>query len=603
MPDRTFGRAPDGPALTLAFAASLAMLATVGEFATLAIRRFVLDRPVHQSIDVLWAKPIVNLVMFAAVAGTILLVRRIAPRLASAGNVVLLLLTLLGPFWTAFPGSRVALGVLALGLAVRLERWSASAGFRQTVKRIALGAAAAVVLVLASMQLRGHRRQRSPVISADAPNVLLIILDTVRAASLHLYGGPNENTPGLTALAQRGVLFEAAIAPSPWTLPTHASLFTGLWPYEHGADWTVPLDERPPVLAEALAARGYRAGAFVANLAYATSEYGLARGFEVYREHDRSLLSLLRTAAIPEWILTATIVRRITGYYDVAGRKSASTINGEFLSWQKGLDTGPWFAFLNYFDAHEPYLPSPPFKGRFSAGLPERRFDALRFWNHEGAIPDRRALSVEDNNAEKAAYEEVIAELDHYVMLLLEELAARDQLRNTLVIVTSDHGEHFGEHGRFTHGNSVYWRSLHVPLIIALPGRVSAPTRVTVPVSLRDLPATIMDLVAPGTPSTFPGRSLLAVTHDSLPADWVLAELSQDPSIEPRSSQDHGGLRTVVSPAWQYIRSGYGREELFRRNGEAADSSVASLAENQLAMDSARSALASFTAGRGARRP
>ena len=578
----------------LLLAISLALIGSAGEFGALAYRRFGLDRPIYHSLDVLWAKPLANAALFVGIAVLLLVLRRFSGLATRHGHGVLILLALLGPLWAAYPGSKAALALLALGITMRLSGTFADLRVRRVAGRAAI--VLAFTMVGAYVFLRGREpRASSAVAAAGSPNVLLIILDTVRAASMGLYGGPHDNTPGLAKLAQRGTVFETAIAPAPWTLPTHVSFFNGLWPHEHGADWRTPMDGSSTVLAEALGARGYHTGAFVGNLAYATKEFGLDRGFHVFREHDRSLFAVLRSATVPEMFLTSTRVRRITGFHDVAGRKRAPTISREFLDWQADLPAGPWFAFLNYFDAHEPYQPARPFAGRYSSGLPSRRFDLVRFWNLEGAIVDWSQLTSGEVGAEQAAYEETIGELDHHLDLLFAELQQRNQLANTLVIVTSDHGELFGEHGRYTHGNSLYWRAIHVPLIITMPGTVSGGTRLRDPVSLRDLPATIMAVVAPDEPPVFPGHSMLPSPAQMASPNWVLAEVSSDPWMGPNAPARQGGQRSIIGASWQYIRSGNGREELYLRSDQAATQvNVASLEQYRAVLDTARSALSLF---------
>jgi arylsulfatase A-like enzyme len=351
------------------------------------------------------------------------------------------------------------------------------------------------------------------------------------------------------------------------------------------------MDGRATTLAEALSARGYRTGGFVANLTYTTREHGLARGFQVYKDFDRSIPSLLRTSSIIEQLMTMTFVRRLTGFYDIAVRKRASGVNEEFLDWQRDAGTRPWFAFLNYFDAHEPYRAQAPWGGRYSEGMPPRRHDMERYWNLEGGIVDWSVLSAEEVAAERAAYEETIGELDHYLNELLEELRRRGAMDRTMIIVTSDHGEQFGEHDWYTHGNSLYWRVLHVPLVISFPGRVPSGERVGAPVSLRDVPATVWSFVAPGEPSPFPGESLLGAEAGAGRMPDVFAEVTADPAMrdDPRPMVD---LVSVSGGSWHYVRDRNGKEELFEvRAGEAGDRNVAGEAAWQAVLDSARAAL------------
>jgi arylsulfatase A-like enzyme len=400
------------------------------------------------------------------------------------------------------------------------------------------------------------------VAEAEAPNVLLIILDTVRAASLSLYGG-RAATPTLDSLAASGVAFDRAVSPAPWTLPSHASVFTGLWPHEHGADWRAPLDKRAPTLAEVLARRGYRTGGFVANLVFTSREHGLHRGFQVYRDYRRSPGALLRSASLVQTIVTSKQLRRLTSAREVTGRKQAHHVNDEFLAWEGDADDGPWFAFLNYYDAHEPYLPRAPYAGRYSAGLPPRRFDRQVFWHVEGLMGSWEGLRPDEVEAERAAYEEAITGLDAAIGEMLSELRRRGSLERTIVVLTSDHGELFGEHDTFVHGNSVFWRTIHVPLLISWPGRVPAGVRVADPVTLRDVPSTILSLAMPESRASLPGAPLPFSPDASRAGTHVLSELSTEEFTADDPPMRNGALQALVGPTWQYTRAANGHVDVF----------------------------------------
>ncbi len=197
-------------------------------------------------------------------------------------------------------------------------------------------------------------------------------------------------------------------------------------------------------------------------------------------------------------------------YYAVKWIRSLSRdahgINQSFLdwlSWQR--DSGrPFFAFLNYLDAHEPFLP-PQDEGTHFGLRPESSRDhamLVEYWDR-----DKLKLSEQDIELARDSYDDCIAALDRRVGALLDELERREVLRDTLVIITSDHGEQFGEHGVFNHGFSLYSQEVHVPLLI-ISSAAPAGRTVSEPVSLRDLPATVVDLIGLGGGSPFPGRSL-----------------------------------------------------------------------------------------------
>jgi arylsulfatase A-like enzyme len=401
------------------------------------------------------------------------------------------------------------------------------------------------------------------------PNVLLIVLDTVRAESLSLHGYDRDTTPNLVRLARRGVRFEQARSTAPWTFPSHASLFTGRWPHELNVGEHRPLDSTYPTLAEFLAARGYRTGGFVANTYFCNSWYGLARGFDRYEDfYDDdvavSWTETFRCTAIGQRLLTA--LGTSTG--DHRSRKDAARINQDFLDWLPQRDGQPFFAFLNYFDAHTPYILPDGEHGRLGLPAPTtEELELLRNWESRPKLD----VSSQEIRLIRDAYDDCIAYLDDQLGRLVDELERRGAMENTLVILTADHGEELGEHGLFSHGKSLYGQETHVPLLVLPPGESLVRKTVPEPVSLRDIPATILDVLGTGRTSPFPGASLAG--------HWRASSTSEPPRTSPAFSEV--ALRTTIShnpkraPAWRgpmqsivvrdraYIRNADGREELY----------------------------------------
>ena len=295
----------------------------------------------------------------------------------------------------------------------------------------------AVAIVQGGSRLREGRREGAlPTPPPGAPNVLLLILDTVRAEDLSLYGFPQPTTPHLEALASNGVTFEHAISPSPWTLPAHASVFTGRNPHELSADWESPLDAEDPTIAELLSARGWRTGGFVGNLIYATYETGLNRGFVRYEDYPVSPAMVARSSLMVRMIVNR--VRRWLGLDQVLVWKSAESINASFLDWSRTRSDRPFFAFLNYMDAHAPYIPPPELSGKFGPA---------RVGWATADLSNRQHWEAEELRVERAEYDATIAYVDQQIGVLLDSLESRGVLENTLVVVAGDHGEQFGEHG------------------------------------------------------------------------------------------------------------------------------------------------------------
>lgn len=395
--------------------------------------------------------------------------------------------------------------------------------------------------------------------SANIPNVLLVVLDTVRSASLSLYGYQRPTTPNLQRIAKAGVCFERAFSTAPWTLPSHASMFTGRYAHELSANWQAPLDATYPTLAEILSDRGYATAGFVANNLFCSRASGLDRGFAHYEDFTLSPGQIIYSSSLGRMIAGQEVVIRTVGYYDDLGRKSASELSNNFLSWlsRRGRHQ-PFFAFLNYYDAHSPYLPPAPFDRLFQPQRPrsDPRMHIPREW------------SAQEIEAQQDAYEGSIAYLDHHLGTLFGELEAQGLLDNTLVIITSDHGEEFGEHGVMIHGHSTYLRSIHVPLIISFHSRIPSGVGIAEPVTLRDLPATIVDLLGLNNQGRIPGNSLVQrwanTSRGSNQSSALLSELStigiQLPNWYPVGK---GDMKSLVAEQYHYIKNGDGREELY----------------------------------------
>lgn len=401
----------------------------------------------------------------------------------------------------------------------------------------------------------------------DYPNVVLIVLDTVRAKSLSLYGYERSTTPNLNRFAQQGVVFDSAIAPSPWTLPSHASMFTGRYPHQLSTGWYSPLDDIYPTIAEVLRAHGYKTAGFVSNITYCSYEQGLNRGFQHYEDYPISLGQLVLSVSLLRYLTSSDTLRNLVGYHEMLNRKSAQEITDRFLAWVSRQNTQqPFFAFLNYFDAHEPYLPPQPYDRLFG---PKRPPD-IEF-AHLPAFVTRRdkwRLSDRQIQYELDAYDGAIAYMDAEIGRLLEELEKQNQLSDTIVLITSDHGEQFGEHDLYNHSNSLYRPLVEVPLLIVPVDEVGSGVRVAEPVTLCDLPATICDLVGIEPQTIFPGNSLQSYWHPDLQLrdspSLVLSELETKGEPVPFwYPVAQGDMQAIVAEGMFYIRNGDGSEELY----------------------------------------
>lgn len=481
-----------------------------------------------------WMPVAVNLVLALMVALVVLVARRLVPDRWGAG-VELGLPALLGAYGVVslygqlHPAAQLA---LAAGVAVQLVR--VTGGRREGFDRL-VGRTLAPLLVVAALLVaapwvldRLHERRATaalPAAPTDRPNVLLIVLDTVRDFSMSLYGYHRPTTPALAAWAASGVTFDRAMATAPWTTPSHASMFTGRYPFEMSVSFKAPLDGSHPVLAEVLGREGYRTGGFVGNVPYASRTRGLARGFARFRDFPVTPEQALLHSALGRMVMMKVLVPigRRFGYQDHAGRTDAPEVSRQFLSWLDGSDTGrPFFAFLNYYDAHHPYTPPEPYASRF-------REPSMPAYTSKEVNDPRVKFTPGELAAAQAAYDAGINYLDDEITHLLDSLQSRGLLEHTVVILTSDHGEQFGEGGITGHGNSAHVSLLQVPLVIVAPGRVPAGRRIEAISTLRDVAATILDLTGSPDPTALPGRSLRAFWDSTAaaaaPPSPVYAEL------------------------------------------------------------------------------
>jgi len=430
-------------------------------------------------------------------------------------------------------------------------------GRRQFLRNAGLAVAG---VGLGAAGLRAFEDRASSVVpgvrQTDAPNVLLIVLDTVRAKNLGVYGYDRPTTPNLQRLASRGTVFDWPVATAPWTLWSHLSMLTGLYPHQTTADWLLPLEETHPTLAEVLGSQGYASAGIVANTEYVSYETGLDRGFGHYEDYVFSAGEMLQSSTLARTLINHPRVRDLVGTHELVGRKRAPDVNRQFLRWMNRRENGrPFFALLNYYDAHAPYYPPAPFDRKFGGGVVRENpmLDVGWEW------------SDEQIQAEVDAYDGAIAYIDHHLGLLFDELEESGEFDNTLIIVTSDHGEEFGEHGLMGHANSLYLPNLHVPLLLSYPGKVPAGQRVTEPVSLKDIPSTVLDLSGTDPKTSLPGSSLARCWSDQ---NARQAPLLSEVNASPWDLPDwypiaKGDMQSLIDERYHYIKTGDGTEELY----------------------------------------
>jgi arylsulfatase A-like enzyme len=596
-------------------------------------RFFDTNQLLGMSRHFIWLVPLTDLLVLLLIGLVGCLVAILRPASGRWAVVrTLCALTLLPMLLVAFPQVYgLAWLLVAVGISARLVPILERHGF--PFRRVALYSApilAGTVAALAAVPWAADRAQqwheRGRPIPPGAPNVLLIVMDTVAADHLALYGYERPTSPAIDELARRGSRFDAARSASSWTLPSHASMFTGRWPHELSVGWRTPLDAAAPTVAEYLRARGYATAGFIANTTYCAADSGLNRGYTVYRDYIFHELSPFKMAVMVQrpldglqtigdvlgdtleldWLRAG--VRRVRERFET-DRKEADVVSREFLDWlaHRPQPERPFFAFLNYCDAHTPYQLSPRRVHRFGVKPgDEREYRLIQDW----WTMDKSRLSPEELAFVFNAYDDCVASIDEQVGRLFDELERRKALDRTWVLLVSDHGESFGEHaGVYLHGSSLYQTELHVPLVVVPPPATRIKPVVGETTSLRNLAATIVDLAGQSADSPFPGVSLAQAWRPSSrsPVDAgseesALAELVPNETLVGSASDSSRlpwPLASLTEGGWSYIRrEGELLEELYHlREDPQEQHNVVDSANSRPRLEQMREDLSRLTLG------
>ncbi len=324
------------------------------------------------------------------------------------------------------------------------------------------------------------------------PNLILVIVDALRADRLGCYGYERSRTPFLDSLAERGTVFRRAYAAAPWTNPSIASLRTSRYPSQHGVRGLAePLPDTERTLTERLHEYGYATGGFSAN-ALLARELGYAQGYDAYQA-----VRALPAPGIPSHLWLSARAREI---------------NLLALGWLDTLPVArpPVFLYLQYMETHIPYAP-PERLLREAFGGRERP-DLVQL-NDRYVRGNAEPLDEGLQKDARDVYDASAAAVDEGLRELFGGLEARGLLRDAIVVITADHGEELMDHGHVSHGVALYEESIRVPLIVLLPGGTER-VDVDEPVSLIDVAPTLLDLAAIPAPATFEGRSLVPLLAD-----------------------------------------------------------------------------------------
>lgn len=371
----------------------------------------------------------------------------------------------------------------------------------------------------------------------DYPDIIFVVLDTQRADRIGCYGYDKAITPNLDQFAAKSTLFEQAISPAQWTIPSHASMFTGLYPTTHQVTQaSQSLPPAVPHLAELLQEAGYQTIGFCNNPLVGILNNGFKRGFGTFYNYGGAIPSVPKSSARVPWPLKqlsefyTQFLRRISypiqnffGQSDLAFRlslnawltplwsrfanfkgqnaRSVQDVSRYLQQRETAGEKRPLFLFLNLMETHLPFLPPGEFIDKvapyFRANADARNL--MRKWNREAyrwAAPLSEPLSELESRVLSDLYDAEVAYQDGYLGQFFEVLENRRNCDNTLTVVVADHGDGLGEHGFMGHAFVAYQELLHVPLIVQWPHRLTKVGRVTTPVSTRRVFHTMLEAAA-----------------------------------------------------------------------------------------------------------
>ena len=494
------------------------------------------------------------------------------------------------------------LGLVAIGAVVLDRIRSAKAAAAFVLVSAAVFAAALFIIAaavgerpLAPIDKNFRPDPGKAAMLAGKPNVIIAILDTVRADHTSLCGYEHPTTPNLEKLAADCRFFPHGESVDSWTLPAHASMFTGKYPREHGAhaqpfrgvkgidafqSCGTPLAPSRVTLAALLSAKGYNTAAIVANYIFLCRQYGLDQGFSYYYDLPRWHVFVEGKSPVYRYGMEA--VDRILGQNGKLLQTywSARSITSDAEAWIEQNKGAPFFLFLNYMDAHCPYSAPPPFDHVDGPDIPYDMRLRLHPWMalfakylRSGGGPTPELLRSAVNQ-----YDGEIAYADHWLGRLIERLKAEGLYDDALIIVTSDHGEFLGEHQLLSHGVGVYEGGLRIPILVKYPGGKHAGEVVEHRVSIVDIFATVLEVL------DFKIPECSAVPLGAPARELLYAEDFENASNVDRFGDRYRGDRTAAFHGdWKYISSTAAPGELYDLARDAAEEINLEKAEGETA--------------------
>ncbi len=405
---------------------------------------------------------------------------------------------------------------------VPLSKWSGQ------VVKLQVHAQAATAGVKIALAEPGLYRTKlaMPEVKTPAKNVVLLVIDTMRADKLKPYNAKTRvRTPVLDQISKEGVVFAQAQSPENWTKPSVASILTSLYPESHRTkDMEAKLPEAASLVSELCKQQGLTTGSFIAN-GHVSDRFGFKQGWDYY-----------------------------TNYIREKKNSEAERVFSEAAGWIEKNKDKRFFAFIQTIDPHVPYDPPGEFLGLYdsqpySGVVDPRKTAQVQVDASQGKI----TLSERDKQRLSALYDGEVSYHDHHLGVFIERLKAMGVYDDTLFVITADHGEEFGDHGKYGHGHTVYQELLHVPLSFRLPKTVPADRTVGYTVSTVDVTPTILQLAGIKIPEVLEGHSLWGYMNGVVP-ERPLAAFSD--FLDNR--------RVVRSGRWKFVqRGGRGDGSLF----------------------------------------
>lgn len=405
------------------------------------------------------------------------------------------------------------------------------------------------------------------------PNLVLITLDTTRRDHLSLYGYNRKTTPHLDQFAHDGIVFDNAYSVSSWTLPSHASMFTGKIPTAHGASWSHWwVDSSETMLAEILHSAGYVTAGFVSG-PFLLSSLNIAQGFDYYNDQ------LDFAGGIRNYQLVRVIKSLFPFEFRwMDGQRGGKELTDLALSWiQSRNGKTPFFLFLNYFDPHDPYRPPPPYDGLYGSNYRGPMNGFIRGLYSDRSTGERRIggkngrpLTPEDYQKLRDLYDGEIRFMDDQVGRLLEYFNNARMTSDTLFIIAGDHGESIGDHHLIDHGHTLYQEQIRIPMMIVGPG-FTGGKRIQSLVRNIDVLPTLLETLRINATLRIQGKSFLPyLTNDQDDGRKYIGEVSDDPRTRVQPFQRD--LKAVIDGGWKFFWSSKKANQLFDLNNDPSES-------------------------------